>query len=449
MAFVFLFVLGLLLIFGTPQLDAPDEFYHWQRAVQIAKGQFLAERVDGEWGGEIDQAAFAYQIWFLGKTGEQPPIRVDDAWNEAKQASLLPDTDLAEPFPSAASFSPIAYLPQAFGIALARLIGANVFVQVVMGRIAALVSYFAAAWAVCRTLPGARYIGFAALTVPSILYLAGTLSADSMNLALPALLIALCLRLRADGDFALTGGRRWLIGALAVACGLLKVTSPIFCLALLLIPASKFRNGLDRGLFPTACLAASVLAALSWNLAFPFVPGIFWHNGADPGAMIHMALSNPGHAVVMICDAARFWWIPWFQGYYGMVGAHQGFGYSLSYPWFLTVASIGAALAIVDGMPRRDWRQAFWLAGMAALCLTALLSAFLIGYTQLGAAMVEGMNGRYLFPFYLLALLSVASLRLTGRWLTVVRPAAFLTCMLAEGIVTGAALVTFHGLWVY
>jgi uncharacterized membrane protein len=153
------FLLALLLVFGTPLLCAQDEGFHWQRAVQISEGHFFARRADnGDWGGKIDRDAFAFHIWFFQRYMTREPIRVSDAWQEAQSLALLPHIRMSIAFPSTASFSPVAYLPQAFGIFVARTLGANVYIQVVAGRLANLLSFFILIAAAFRILPNARYI---------------------------------------------------------------------------------------------------------------------------------------------------------------------------------------------------------------------------------------------------------------------------------------------------
>ena len=56
--------IGMALCVLLPALNAPDEIYHWQRAVQISHGQFSADRRAGQdYGGEIDTAALEFAQW--------------------------------------------------------------------------------------------------------------------------------------------------------------------------------------------------------------------------------------------------------------------------------------------------------------------------------------------------------------------------------------------------
>jgi uncharacterized membrane protein len=449
-AFSLQFVLGLLLVFGTPPLSAPDEIYHWPRALQISEGRLLPRRApDGEWGGKIDRAAFDYRSWVLNKLTAAQPIAFHDAWDEAKDLESVAGEKVVRSFPTTASFSPVAYLPQAAGIAVAHAFDANIVGEIFAGRIANLVAFFCLTGLACRLLPAGRYIFLVAMFMPTALHLAASLSADAMNLAIPALLIALCLRLRADADFALTASRKWSIAGLVVACGLLKEISIVCGLAVLLIPSARFIDARRRWLFVLSWLGAGISAAAIWNLSYPFVPGIFWHYGADPAATIRLILADPGQALAVLANTLDIWWRAWYRGYIAQIGGTAGFVYFLPASLVWPTALILAALAVIDGAKRRDLGQAVLLLAIAVLFLAALLAAFMLGFSRPGAPMIEGIQGRYLFVFYLAVALALGSLRLTGREHPRPRAALFLAATGLEAFLVLSALRWFQTVWIY
>jgi uncharacterized membrane protein len=444
------FLLGVLFVFGTPLLSAPDELYHWQRAVQISEGHLFAQRTaNGEWGGKIARGAFEYQIWFLKKFIDPKPIFVKDAWQEAKDLKPLSKERIEKPFPSTASFSPVAYIPQAAGIALTRAVGGNLFTQIIVGRLANLLAYFSLIAAAFRILPDARYIFVALASLPSALHLAASLNADAMNYAIPALLIALCMRCRADPAFRLSQTTRLLIAGLVVGCGLLKMIYVVFGLAVMLIPSAKFSANRARLIFIAACLSASLAAAVIWNLAFPFVPGVFWGNGADPAITIKSMIADPIHMIAMFAQTLSHWWGAWFLSYFAQIGGNGGFAFFMTDRTLLPTELVLVALTFADATRQRDLEQSFVLALIAFGFLLALLAAFLIGYTRVGSPLVEGINGRYLFLFYLLGAWVLASLGLFNGRLQAARIALFWSAIGLEAFVSLSALHWFQERWIY
>jgi uncharacterized membrane protein len=145
---------GIALSFAVPVLDAADEVYHWQRAVQVSQGQLLADRHDlpNGYGGRIDTAALEFAGW-AGRNFENSQTFSLSEARQAAEALASSEGRTPASFPSTASFTPLAYLPQAAGIALARGSGGNVFAQLMAGRIANLVVYLGLIAAAARLVP--------------------------------------------------------------------------------------------------------------------------------------------------------------------------------------------------------------------------------------------------------------------------------------------------------
>ena len=115
--------IGMAMCFMLPVLNVPDEIYHWQRAVQVSHGQFFADRREGQdYGGEIDIAALEFARWANSQFEHSSAFSLTQA-RQVSAALAKSGGMVRASFPSSASFSPLAYLPQAFGIAVARQLG--------------------------------------------------------------------------------------------------------------------------------------------------------------------------------------------------------------------------------------------------------------------------------------------------------------------------------------
>ena len=284
--------------------------------------------------------------------------------------------------------------------------------------------------------------------MPTGLHLAASLSADPLNFAIPALLVATCVRCRFDPSVTLTPWRRGLVAVLVVVTGLLKMPYIIFGAALFLIPSRCFENSRNRRLFIAGSLVLGLAASAIWNLAFPFVPGSYWGNGANPSAALALVFSDPAHVLGIMASTLSHWWLAWSISYYCAIGGGPGFAYFLPMP-VEPIAGLLLALALSDDFGRRDFRQAAILAAIAASFLFALLLAFFVGYTRSGAELVEGMNGRYLFLFYLLAGWAIASVNPLGSRLRVLRAPIFCAVMAMNTAIILAGLHWFRERWIY
>ena len=133
--------IGMVMCIVQPALNAPDEDYHWQRAVQVSHGQWLADRYgEQDYGGNIDLAALEFARWANAHFQNASAFSLSQARQISAALENSPGMAKAS-FPSSATFSPLVYLPQAAGIAVARQWGGGVFEQMIAGRMANLLVY--------------------------------------------------------------------------------------------------------------------------------------------------------------------------------------------------------------------------------------------------------------------------------------------------------------------
>ena len=123
-------LLGTLpLVILTPPFQVPDEAQHFERAYQISEGGLRAEVHDGVAGAELPASLPALVRKCLGTDAILALRRVTPA-PLARSAALRampldPGQQRFVDFTGAAVYPPLAYLPQAAGIAIGRALGAG------------------------------------------------------------------------------------------------------------------------------------------------------------------------------------------------------------------------------------------------------------------------------------------------------------------------------------
>ena len=110
----------------------------------------------------------------------------------------IPEDDKADSTPAA--YSPVLYMPSAFGILLGRLLGGSVADVFFLGRIFNLLTYMGLAVIILKILPYKKNITFAILMIPLLTCLAGTYSSDALGMGLVTLFVAYCLKLYQDKE---------------------------------------------------------------------------------------------------------------------------------------------------------------------------------------------------------------------------------------------------------
>ena len=395
--------IGMALCVLLPALNAPDEIYHWQRAVQISHGQFFADRRAGQdYGGEIDTAALEFAQW--AKSHVERPSAFSLTQVRQISATLAESSGMVRAsFPSSASFSPLAYLPQAAGIAMARQLGGGVFEQLIAGRMLNVWVYLALMAAAAWVAPcGRRLLVLFALTAPA-LHLAASVSADPLNVALPALLFAWCLRLRLDDTSRLTRRSLWGLGLMLVSLSLLKPIYVLLSGMALLVPVRHFGSVRERRIFLMATIGAGLALTLAWNAAYPFMPGRYWGTGADPKAVLLHIIQAPRASLAYFFQSLQHQLpIMWMDGWGRMGGYPPPF--MLNAPKALSWAALATMLAIAafDGADRRDLRASAFMATLAVVFTCVVFLAFWLTFSPPGSAVIQGVQGRYFQLAFLL-----------------------------------------------
>ncbi len=443
--------IGIILVFRVPPMGGFDEAFHWRRALQVAALHPLARRLGpNDWGGRLDARALAFEARADGAIASGAPMSVAELAALSEGLSQAPRRPVVVSFPSTASFSPLAYLPAASGIVAARMLHLGPLSQLHAGRLANLLAYLTLVWCVVRVLPLGRLAALALLTGPTALHLASSFSADPLCNALPALLAACCLRLHLCPDRLPPRGWRLGLIVLLVLVGLLKPIGFVLSGLVLLVPSGCFASGRAGRLFRVAAVAACCATTLGWTLAYPFVPGRYWHTGAQPHAAVQAMLRAPLHAASVLLrngwNDRWFWWVDGWGRYGGGPGP-----YHFTVPASLAGVFLSAVLALAaadrpGSQPARPAAAAL-LALLASGYVALLLLAFRIGYGPPLSDFIDGVQGRYLLLPELLLLLSLVLV--LPPWVRAVRlaPVLLAGCLLPDLGAAVVALGHFAGLW--
>ena len=111
---------GLLFLLVTPPFQVPDEPAHFYRAYQVSRGGLVPQQLGTQVGGNLPRSLSKLEgrFKYLQFHSER---RVTAAQVlDARRIPLGPNDEVFTSFPNAALYSPVNYLPQAIGIAIAR-----------------------------------------------------------------------------------------------------------------------------------------------------------------------------------------------------------------------------------------------------------------------------------------------------------------------------------------
>jgi uncharacterized membrane protein len=398
-------IAGMLLVLLSPPFRWGDENVHFLNALRLSEGRLLRDASPRRGASSAPRGARALILYFSMKQLRSPDRTVSLRDTLAARAITLRPDERAPARTPRSPYAPIAYLPQAIGILLARLATDSVLLLVLAARVANFAAWAVLTWLAIRTAPGLRWTLCIVALAPMSLFLATSCNVDALTNGL-AFLWTACVLKAAVEDREL--GRRDL-AQLAVLAALLSITKFVYvCLILLLflVPARRFGGAWRRFGAGTALVAIGVGAVATWLLVSD--PQSSFNAGPQSrraqGVHLRAVVQDPVWGVRVVVNtvtrSARRW-------------AHQladtHWDKKAEDTRLLLLWSAALVLALVCDPPFASGPTAAQRLVALAAATTTMAALVLVAYllwTSLFASMAKGVQGRYVIP--LLPALAIA-----------------------------------------
>lgn len=293
---------GLVFIGSFGPLSMPDPDMHASSAWSLASGQSFTRVETGvdAAGNPHKRQTLRLPSWMddheIMENGTVSSLLADGPHDRsgkyADQWKTLSRHARLEPMSARSTqYSPLAYLPQATGIKLGMLTGADDWTCLTLGRVANLTAYLLLAGIAILILPCARWPMVLLAASPVGVFLAATLSADAPTLGICMLFACLTGRACARGkaSWALTGGMAFCLLLLPS----LKVAYLPLAFLPLAAPKGSFRRPqwlLSAGSGLVGCLSQGV-----WMLGWQ---DTLIRDHASKGSNLAGMLAHPMHALI-------------------------------------------------------------------------------------------------------------------------------------------------------
>lgn len=446
--------LGMMFLFVLPPLSAPDEVSHYISAYQLSSqlmgktanapdGRVLIRAQDsfiedlngvmaGDGTGPKDQAAqpqdeeprTSEPQASKSQTPEpQTAMVLGQELTESTYQSIH-DRGLAagEEEGSWVSYqppvrtTPLAYIPQAIGITLARITGLGGLGLLYMGRLSNLIFFTAMGYITIRKIPFGKTVVAGVYLLPMTLHLAASFSYDVMIISLSGYFAAICLQLAYEARQV----RSRDVVMLALIMGVMgpcKMVYGVIAGFCLLIPVKKF-----GGWGKWSAGAAAVLGAFGISMVLVNSRTVAMYTEASQGYItwageagytFAQLIHNP-LLVLRLCYNTLMW-----QGetlYSGMLGAALGNMDPVINTPYVVILGLTAVLLILA--LRKPGEELFmsmahrgWIWFLCFLCLGALMFSMLLAWTPVSSNVINGVQGRYLLPLLPMFLLTLKNSR--------------------------------------
>jgi len=381
-----LFVSSVLTAAVTPPFQSPDEFAHVQRAYLLSKGTVLLDAPKGmPSGGMIDTGLVSYQDSY-GRYPYHPHRKVSpEVVASAKNIGWSGTREFV--YNPTAVYFPLAYAPQAFGLAVGEALSLSVDTSYRLARFLALLTSLGLLLIAFRIFdPPPIVLGL--LIIPMSLFQISSASLDGV--ANSAAILAISAFARAVVDKRAT--RPWVLWTLCASV-FVVAASREYLVPLLLLVFGAFHFTRDRkyifaGLFLTGAIAAwvwlAMTTAVSQNPVGPTVSEGLAFYAAHPLSLAKVFLNT--------LSGSLHFYAASFVGILGWLDAPLR---TIDYVILcVLILSLLVASFRFRGAPGTRGARALLLAGSVASILMVFLW-MLLAWTPHPASIIQGVQGRY------------------------------------------------------
>lgn len=419
--------LGVLFMAVMPGLSAPDEVCHYisayrlsnrlmgkpelddiRKHIQVRADDYALEDLNVYRDGRTSEN---YRI--LGRTVEESTYKTIAEWD-----AFYPHAEgTVNSNQQDVTTTPVAYLPQAAGISLARVLKLGPLWLLFFGKFLNLLVYLLLTSAAIRKIPAGKELIYGTGLLPMTLSLSSSMSYDTMILGTAFLLTAWFLSLACEPK-KVTAADMAVLCVLIAAMGPCKMVYSLLLFLFFLIPADRFRSTGLR-ILSFAVLAASLAGAI-----FLVNAGLITsYATASEGAVVQITkqgytvselLHRPVFILQMLCQTLVY---QGEQMHLGMIGQWLGnLDPVMGVPYFICALFGLGLLALAFKKPGESQKlkvpARLW-AGLLILGIVLLTAgAMLIAWTERDSKVIEGLQGRYFLPLLPLFLLIIKNDRI-------------------------------------
>ncbi len=374
----------IFLSIAVPPFQVTDEFAHFERADQIARGSLISSRLGGRIGrDEADFGALYREMWFHREV-KQTLERAD----RSSRFRWLDKVRL-ENFQNTAQYGPLLYVPQAIAIEAGRLTELSVARTLLLTRLfngltACLVGFLALL--LCEH---AIALTFFTLLLPMTLSEFGSASQDALIISLSVLVVAIGSRVVVQNRPASTA--EFATFAYVLAATTMARPSQIALAALTLLFVSRHD---PKWLHKSIIAVASVAIIAAWFKLLPrLVPN------PPPGASYVEQFSQ------IVADPVWFLSVIWtslsdqagwlLQTVVGRLGWLD----TVMPAWYYAAAAVVFFCALLAPNNVRLSLGSAFVAGSTLLAtFMAICGALYLSWTPVDKPMIDGLQGRYILP---------------------------------------------------
>lgn len=436
LAFILIVMTGLLYYIVLPPFSGLDEKFHFVQSYALTE-KWSGENIEGQSYLDMPEE---FNTLRYAPTKQTFYSFYDHLFDETtltdKQTFGASKVNHNLPF--------YIYFVQGLGVGLARILHLNCSWMLVLGRLFNLLLTAALYALALKIIPFGKRTMFVFYMIPMNLNIIGTFSYDALNLSLCVLFFSLCMsfayRKKAMGwkEIALLS----VIGALMAP---IKMVYIIFLVFALFIPAKKYKSDIQwiagnavMWMSSIAAIAVSRMGEIKSTLmaaseSIKMMPSAQEMLTVSVKGTVDVAsaLSAAGaegvaraaamaNRPIVNAAASTFYSLDWALNHFGETITifintffERGDSYFLtafgnryaditvpSFLIFIVAGMFFFSCATEKKIPRFSGTMKVFTGIIGFVMLILLMTSMFFGYTNMGGEVIEGVQGRYLLPFF-------------------------------------------------
>lgn len=417
---------GGIFILAVPPLQTPDEATHFLRAYQISEGKFISQSVNGVTGDYLP--ASIQKTFNVLEQGGPIQFQSNKKYSHRQTKAALMDVPLNSSerqfydISSAASYSPIAYLPQSVGIVLAKLFNSPVVVMLYIVRLFNLLFWVGMIYMAIRLFPWKKWAFAGIALLPMVVAQSASAGIDVVSVGSGALFLALICYVYAK-KVIITPRILAGITALATMMLLSKQVMIVLLPLLLLLRRSQFKS--PRQYWISLFLGAGIPLVIFaiWTLVVPEVSqsASQIQNGQNTTEQVKFIIGAPWQFAEALYYTFFF---TWGDGIWTSLMGNFGWVDTPLPAMFIVAGYLGLAIYLFTnyepttfGQIMSKWRRRLLIALALGYALLVCLAMYVL-YSPLKYDIIIGIQGRYFFPvlFLLPIILLSSSIKVQKKW---------------------------------
>lgn len=386
-------ILGIFFMALIPVGSVPDEKSHFLRSYEISEGYLVSDKNDEGRGGRVFSKNLKEVIADNGDISYQELFENLNRYPSSEKEFLL--------FSNTSLYSFVCYIPQVLGILIGKTLNLSILGMAYMGRVVNFFVFLILMYFSIKHIPGYKNTFLLMSLLPITMQEAISLSPDALTIAIAFSLISFVLYQIKTKKGIMNRNEFIIMFFLTTIMSLCKIVYLPLCLLLFLIPKERFKTTSEK--YKKICLLAIFVIVINiiWltiasNYLVEFQPGV------ASIEQVKYILENPLRYIQILISTI----INKFDFYiFGFLGK--------SLEWFnieLPTIYPLITLCILTLVIKKDIEIAKWnkkstkIATTFIFCVTIILifTSLYVQWTSVGNFIVEGVQGRYFIPCFLL-----------------------------------------------